>query len=108
MVRALAAGHARPMDVTSTPGVSEGTVSPTARGRSVRHADTARRRGRAAAVHAFDQGGSMESGSNGSVVVADGITRVYGGGDTAVQALRGVSVDIQSGKLTAVMGPSGS
>jgi putative ABC transport system ATP-binding protein len=50
----------------------------------------------------------MESGSNGSVVVADEITRVYGSGDTAVQALQGVSVDIQSGKLTAVMGPSGS
>jgi putative ABC transport system ATP-binding protein len=50
----------------------------------------------------------MESGSNGSVVVADGVTRVYGAGDTAVQALRGVSVDIAAGKLTAVMGPSGS
>jgi putative ABC transport system ATP-binding protein len=50
----------------------------------------------------------MESGSNGSVVGAHEITRIYGAGDTAVQALRGVSVDIQSGKLTAVMGPSGS
>ncbi len=50
----------------------------------------------------------MESGSNGSVVAADGVTRVYGDGDTAVHALRGVSVAIESGKLTAVMGPSGS
>jgi putative ABC transport system ATP-binding protein len=41
-------------------------------------------------------------------VVADEVTRVYGTGDTAVQALRGVSVDIESGRLTAVMGPSGS
>jgi putative ABC transport system ATP-binding protein len=50
----------------------------------------------------------MESGSNGAVVVADGVTRVYGAGDTAVQALQGVSVEIESGRLTAVMGPSGS
>ncbi len=50
----------------------------------------------------------MGNGSNGAVVVADGVTRVYGQGDTKVEALRGVSVDIQAGKLTAVMGPSGS
>jgi putative ABC transport system ATP-binding protein len=51
----------------------------------------------------------MENASaNGAVVVADEITRVYGVGDTAVNALRGVSLDIEQGKLTAVMGPSGS
>ncbi len=50
----------------------------------------------------------MESSANGAVVVADGITRVYGAGDTAVHALRGVGVEIEQGKLTAVMGPSGS
>jgi putative ABC transport system ATP-binding protein len=43
-----------------------------------------------------------------AVVVADGLTRVYGGGDTAVEALRGVGVQIPAGQLTAVMGPSGS
>src|SRR4029079_7520250 len=32
----------------------------------------------------------------------------YGSGDTAVDALRGVSVDIAAARLTAVMGPSGS
>ncbi len=42
------------------------------------------------------------------VVVARDVTRRYGEGDTAVDALRGVSVDIQAGKATAVMGPSGS
>jgi putative ABC transport system ATP-binding protein len=49
----------------------------------------------------------MES-SNGDVVVARDVTRRYGEGDTAVDALRGVSVDIVAGKATAVMGPSGS
>ncbi|HEY0692967.1 MAG TPA: ABC transporter ATP-binding protein [Kribbella sp.] len=43
-----------------------------------------------------------------SVVRADDIERVYGEGDTAVRALRGVSVEVESGQLTAVMGPSGS
>jgi putative ABC transport system ATP-binding protein len=46
--------------------------------------------------------------SNGSVVVARDVTRRYGEGETAVDALRGVTVDIAPGKATAVMGPSGS
>src|SRR5256885_13780577 len=43
-----------------------------------------------------------------AVVAAHDITRRYGEGDTAVEALRGVTLDVQQGKLTAVMGPSGS
>ena len=43
-----------------------------------------------------------------AVVAARDITRRYGEGDTAVEALRGVTLDVQQGKLTAVMGPSGS
>jgi putative ABC transport system ATP-binding protein len=42
------------------------------------------------------------------VVTARDVVRQYGAGDTAVHALRGVSVDITPGQLTAVMGPSGS
>ena len=42
------------------------------------------------------------------VVAAHGITRDYGEGDTIVQALRGVDVEIPPGQFTAVMGPSGS
>jgi putative ABC transport system ATP-binding protein len=50
----------------------------------------------------------MQNGNTGSVVVATDVTRRYGAGDTAVDALRGVSLEIEAGKLTAVMGPSGS
>jgi putative ABC transport system ATP-binding protein len=46
--------------------------------------------------------------ANGTVVQARDLTRVYGEGETAVHALRGVSLDIPEGDLTAVMGPSGS
>ena len=42
------------------------------------------------------------------VVVARDLNRRYGAGDTAVDALRGVSLSIPRGHLTAVMGPSGS
>jgi len=42
------------------------------------------------------------------VVSAKDVTRRYGEGDTAVDALRGVSLDVPRGALTAVMGPSGS
>jgi len=43
-----------------------------------------------------------------AVVSAEDVTRRYGEGDTAVDALRGVSLDVTRGQLTAVMGPSGS
>ena len=58
----------------------------------------------AAAAPAVDVAGKAPS----AVVAAKDITRRYGEGDTAVDALRGVSLDVQKSKLTAVMGPSGS
>jgi putative ABC transport system ATP-binding protein len=45
---------------------------------------------------------------NGAVVTAHEITRRYGEGDTAVDALRGVSLEVAPAQLTAIMGPSGS
>jgi putative ABC transport system ATP-binding protein len=44
----------------------------------------------------------------GVPVAARALTRRYGEGDTAVQALRGVDLDIRARELVAVMGPSGS
>jgi putative ABC transport system ATP-binding protein len=46
--------------------------------------------------------------SETAVVSATELTRRYGEGDTSVDALRGVSLEVTRGQLTAVMGPSGS
>jgi putative ABC transport system ATP-binding protein len=46
--------------------------------------------------------------NEGTVVSAHDVMRRYGEGDTAVDALRGVSLDVQVGELVGVMGPSGS
>ena len=42
------------------------------------------------------------------IVAARDLTRCYGEGDTAVNALRGASLAVDKGELIAVMGPSGS
>ncbi len=43
-----------------------------------------------------------------AAVDARELTRRYGAGETAVDALRGVDLEVRSGELVAVMGPSGS
>ncbi len=51
---------------------------------------------------------AAESPHTGPILSATDLTRRYGEGETAVDALRGVSLDVPKGQLTAVMGPSGS
>jgi putative ABC transport system ATP-binding protein len=43
-----------------------------------------------------------------AIVTATDVTRRYGEGDTAVDALRGVTLEFPAGGFTAIMGPSGS
>jgi putative ABC transport system ATP-binding protein len=43
-----------------------------------------------------------------SAVSAQAVTRRYGTGEAAVDALRGVTIDVPAGQFTAIMGPSGS
>jgi len=50
-------------------------------------------------------GGTME---NNVLIQIENITRTYKVGETQVQALKGVSQNIQRGDLMAIMGPSGS
>ncbi len=46
--------------------------------------------------------------SNGQVVTANNVTRRYGEGAAAVDALAGVSTGFERNRFTAIMGPSGS
>ena len=54
--------------------------------------------------------GRLSEGSQAmtAVLQLDSVTRVHGDGETAVQALRGVSFAAHAGELVAIMGPSGS
>ena len=53
-------------------------------------------------------GGASAEAIVGHVVRAQDVTRRYGEGSTAVEALKGVSLRVDKGDLLAVMGPSGS
>ena len=43
-----------------------------------------------------------------ALICLRGVTKVYGSGATAFQALKGIDLDIMEGDFVAVMGPSGS
>jgi putative ABC transport system ATP-binding protein len=60
------------------------------------------------AVQVLDRPLDTHEGAAAPVVSAHELTRQFGVDETVVQALRGVSVDVTKGELTAVMGPSGS
>ena len=57
---------------------------------------------------AATQPAPAQAGATEPVLSGIDLTRRYGEGDTAVDALRGVSLEVPKGELTAVMGPSGS
>ncbi len=50
----------------------------------------------------------VETLNSTEILQAHDLTRRYGSGEAAVDALAGVSVDFHSGRFAAIMGPSGS
>ena len=106
----------------AAPDRGAGGRQPEGRARQDRHQRRPRDRGaerRAAARHA---GHHRPAGGGGQVMSAQaqlqddrqplirlrGITKVYGEGELAFQALKGVDLDIEQGDFVAIMGPSGS
>ena len=61
-----------------------------------------------AIAYPLDGGADAARVESAPVVSASGLVRRYGEGENAVDALRGVSLDVEAGRMTAIMGPSGS
>jgi putative ABC transport system ATP-binding protein len=54
------------------------------------------------------EGAALLDGAATTAVAAADVTRRYGSGEAAVDALRGVTIAIERGQFAAIMGPSGS
>ncbi|MBI4808924.1 MAG: ABC transporter ATP-binding protein [Nitrosomonadales bacterium] len=50
----------------------------------------------------------MNPAATEPLIRLSGITKTYGQGDVAYQALRGIDLDVEAGDFVAIMGPSGS
>ncbi|MBD0860506.1 ABC transporter ATP-binding protein [Gordonia sp. zg691] len=57
---------------------------------------------------ARDDGDAFGTPKHAVAAGADNLSKRYGSGDTAVEALKGVSISFREGEFTAIMGPSGS
>jgi putative ABC transport system ATP-binding protein len=55
-----------------------------------------------------DERAGLEAAAPAPAVSAHDLVRRYGDGSTAVDALAGVTLDVEEARLTAIMGPSGS
>lgn len=51
---------------------------------------------------------TARTSTTAALIELQGVTKVYGSGDAAMHALRGVDLKIDAGDFVAVMGPSGS
>jgi putative ABC transport system ATP-binding protein len=66
------------------------------------------RRAGARALTAIAEPAAAHERPGEPIARAVGATKVYGSGDTAVRALDEVTVELEAGRFTAIMGPSGS
>jgi putative ABC transport system ATP-binding protein len=64
--------------------------------------------GAGAAAVASNAAAPATHGGADALIALRGVTKSYGEGGTAFQALKGVDLDIMAGDFVAVMGPSGS